>query len=133
MVETVKQATFNKYMINNNLRRLLPRWPVVPTRLWLTVALGLLAVANLMFRAEVWPHTPGAEPVAWTSLLLTATACLFQVAAVLNQWMKSYAGPRWAQMGLRLCIMPLWAGCLVAAVMLAIMVVFLGSELARRL
>lgn len=118
-------------MIIKHLLQLLPLWPVVPLRLWLTAGLGLVAAANLVFRDEIWPHTPGAEAVGWPSLLIVCVACLLQVAAVLNQWGKSYAGPRWAQLGFRLCIGLSLVGCLaVATVMLLAFIALILIEVA---
>jgi hypothetical protein len=66
-------------------------------RLWLT--LGGLAVGalNLVFLAEIWPHTPAAAVALLVLLWLLVLALLPQAAWWAWRWLRAYAGPGWVR------------------------------------
>lgn len=80
----------------NYLLRLLPPWPVVPPRLWLTITIIVLASLNLIFKEEIWPNTPHAALVGDGILLLTLLVAIPQIIWMLWTWPAAYTGPWWA-------------------------------------
>lgn len=101
--------------MHSNLTRLLPGWPVVPPRLWLTAGLWALAVVNLIFLEEVWPHTPSAKDFLFLVLLGTVLAGCCQLVMVLHAWLVDYMGPWWAKVLLRIIVIPAIVGCVSVA------------------
>jgi hypothetical protein len=71
--------------------------PPLGLRLWLT--LGGLAVGalNLVFLAEIWPHTPAAAVALLVLLWLLVLALLPQAAWWAWRWLRAYAGPGWVR------------------------------------
>ena len=88
-------------MIQNQWKQLLPAWPAVPPRLWLTAAgVGGTGLC-LVFRKEIWPHRWQAEAWSWATLLLLLFFGGIQVIWLLKSWPDAYAGPRWMRLILR--------------------------------
>ncbi|QNE40459.1 hypothetical protein F1C16_13275 [Hymenobacter sp. NBH84] len=56
---------------------LLRTFHLIPPLLWWAVAGVVVGALNLLFQLELWPHTPGVEPVA----LMLIVGCL-----PLGQW-----------------------------------------------
>ena len=79
--------------MRKTLMYLLPEWPQVPPRLWLTASFGALAAANLLLLAEIWPNTPSAGPVLLLAMLGATLAGCCQVVVLLQLWSTGYAGP----------------------------------------
>ncbi|MBF9142027.1 hypothetical protein [Hymenobacter properus] len=103
-------------MFQHHLRHLLPHWPEVPPRLWLTAAgIGLVGL-SLLFEQEIWPNFPQAKLWAWVALTLLLLAGGLQTIGVLLRWPMSYNGPRWLRLAL---------GCLSVAVGLVVALVTL--------
>ena len=75
-------------------------WPQVSAQLWATLSLGMLAGVNLIFKAEVWPHTPLAgafwKRTLWVALVLAGP----QLWLCGWRWLRGYQGPG----GLRLAL-----------------------------
>ena len=99
----------------NYWQRVLPPWPVVPARLWLTGAGAGLAVLNLIFERELWPGHPQAGRWGWATLALLLLAGGGQALVVLWRWPAAYAGPRWVRLVLRGLV---WPACLGIAILL---------------
>ena len=79
-------------------QRVLPPWPVVPARLWLTGAGAGLALLSLIFRQEIWPSHPQAQLWSWATLILLVQAGGIQAIGVLWRWPAAYAGPGWMRL-----------------------------------
>ena len=81
---------------------MLPAWPVVPPRLWLTAGAAGLACCSLAFEQELWPRHPGAW--GWSVAVLVASVLvgMFQVDHLLWRWAGAYPGPRWIRFLLKL-------------------------------
>lgn len=79
-------------------RNWLPPWPVVPPRLWLTAAGGMMAGLSLLFQQEIWPYHPRAGLWGWLALGLLVQAVGIQLIRVLMGWLRAYTGPRWVQL-----------------------------------
>jgi hypothetical protein len=77
-------------------RQLLPQWPVVSRRFWLTLALLAVATLNLCFLAEIWPNTPQASLVWRVVAYLAAGAVGIETLRILWRWAATYTGPKWA-------------------------------------
>jgi hypothetical protein len=77
------------------IKRLLPGWPAVPPRLWLTGAALAVAVLNLVLESELWAHTPGAGRWSWALLLGLLMTGGWQAGPVLWRWALAYPGPVW--------------------------------------
>ena len=107
------------------LMTLLPEWPPVPRRLWLTAGLGALALANLAFLDEIWPHTPGAQHVIIQIMLAAVLAGSCQLVSLLHGWVLNYAGPWWARLLFRMVVMPAVVGCVLVAIIAFICIVVL--------
>jgi hypothetical protein len=75
------------------LKSWLPSWPVVPPRLWLTVAIVVLASLNLLFKVEIWPNTPSAAQLLRWMLVLSLMTVVPQLIWVLWHWSAVYGGP----------------------------------------
>lgn len=80
--------------MNLNNRNWLPMWPVVPLRLWLTAAAGVVAGLSVYFQQEIWLHHPKAVLWGWVVLGTLAQAGGVQLLSVLRAWLRSYRGPR---------------------------------------
>ncbi len=74
-------------------------WPLPPLglRLWLTLAGLAVGVLNLVFLAEIWPHTPAAATTLLVLLWLLVLALLPQATAWAWRWLRAYAGPGWVR------------------------------------
>lgn len=97
---------------NHNL---LPPWPVVPPRLWLTAAGGAVAGLSVIFQREIWLHHPKAE--RW-SLIVLGVLVLgggIQLIKVLLAWLRAYQGPQWAQFLMACAVFP---ACFAVALLL---------------
>lgn len=89
----------------------MPRPPAVslahPPPLGRTVASLGLGALNLLFFAELWPHTPAARPwllgVGWL-LLLTLP---LQFVGWAWRWRRACAGPGWVRL---LAVVGFWGG-----------------------
>ncbi|OGX85933.1 hypothetical protein BEN47_13855 [Hymenobacter lapidarius] len=103
--------------MRNALTRLLPEWPRVPPRLWLTAGFGALAAANLVLLAEIWPNTPSAGPVLLLATLGAVLAGCCQLVVVLQAWSTGYDGPGWARLLLRMAVVPAMAGCVIIGIL----------------
>ncbi len=114
--------------MNNYLMLLLPGWPRVPPRLWLTAGLGALAAMNLLFIREIWPHTPSANLVFRLFGLFAMLAGCCQLVFLLQAWTKSYAGPWWAQLLFHMMVIPAQAGGVLVAAIALVMLVFVVAE-----
>ncbi len=73
----------------------LAQTPRLSRRLWLTLGgLGFGAL-NLLFFAELWPHTPAAGPwllgLVWLLLFLLP----LQVVGWAWRWLRAYTRPGW--------------------------------------
>lgn len=72
--------------------------PLLGRRLWLTLASLAFGGLNLVFFAELWPHTPGARSwllgLEWL-LLLTLPP---QFIGWARRWLRGYAGPSWVRL-----------------------------------
>lgn len=84
--------------MNSYNRNWLPPWPVVPRRLWLIAAGGVVAGLSVYFQQEVWPQHPKAEAWGCLALSLLVQVGAFQLIVVLMGWLRAYIGPRWAQL-----------------------------------
>ncbi len=72
---------------------MLPPWPVVPPRLWATLAGCGLAVLSLVFEREIWWQHPQARSWGWALLCGLLLAAGAQTIPVLWQWPDTYQGP----------------------------------------
>jgi len=108
---------------------LLPGWPPVSPRLWLTAGLGALAVANLLLLEEIWPNTPGAGPILLLVMLGTILAGCCQLVVVLQAWSKDYAGPGWARLLFRMAVLPAMAGCVIVAIIVFVSITVLITKM----
>lgn len=88
--------------MNSYIKSILPAWPVVPARLWLTLAGVGLAMLSLVFRAELWATTPHAESWNWSVLLLMLLASWLQTLPVVWGVSLTYTGPWWMRLLLML-------------------------------
>lgn len=107
---------------------LLPGWPRVPPRLWLTAGLGALAGMNLLFIREIWPHTPSAGLVFRLFTLAAMLAGFCQLVLLLQAWTKAYAGPWWAKLLFRTVVFPGVAGCVLVAAITLVMLLSAVAE-----
>ena len=82
-------------MLQHHVRHLLPRWPEVPPRLWLTAGGVGLAGLSLWFEQEIWQNPGRAEFWTWVTLTLLLLAGGLQTIGVLLRWPATYSGPRW--------------------------------------
>lgn len=112
-----------KQLIRSGLVSLLPGWPPVPPRLWLTAGLLALGVVKLVFLDEIWPHTPGAGPVMEWMMLAAVLAGCCQLVVLLHGWVVGYTGPWWAKLLFRLVVMPALIGCVLVAIIAFILIV----------
>ncbi len=71
--------------------------PPLGLRLGLTLAGLAVGVLNLVFLAEVWPHTPAAAVVLLVLLWLLVLALLPQAARWAWRGLRAYAGPGWVR------------------------------------
>jgi hypothetical protein len=97
-------------------RNWLPSWPVVPPRLWLTVAGGVVAGLSIIFRMEIWPHQPKAEMWSWVVLGVLVPAGGIQVIRVLRVWRREYRGPGWVRL-------LMWGAVLPVCVAVALLII----------
>lgn len=68
-------------------------WPRVSVWLWGTLLLGAVAGLNLIFKAEIWPHTPLAGAF-WTRALWLALVLAGPQAGLWGwHWLRRYQGP----------------------------------------
>lgn len=89
-------------------------WPQVSAQLWATLSLGMLAGVNLIFKAEVWPHTPLAGAF-WTRTLWVALVLAGPQLWLCGwRWLRGYQGPG----GLRLALTAGYLGGSVLALLL---------------
>ena len=89
-------------MMNRNYwQHVLPPWPVIPPRLWLTGAGVGLAILSLVFGQEIWPAHPQAERWALATLILLMQMVGIQAIVVLCRWPSTYAGPGWMRLAMR--------------------------------
>ncbi|UOQ99114.1 hypothetical protein MUN81_06375 [Hymenobacter sp. 5317J-9] len=105
-------------MFQHHLRHLLPHWPEVPPRLWLTAAGIVLAGLSLWFEQEIWRETEPARFWTWVVLTLLLLAGGLQTIGVLLRWPASYNGPRWLRLALGCAALALGLG--VALITLAL-------------
>ena len=85
-------------------KSLLPAWPVVPPRLWLTAGVAGLACLSLGFEQELWSRHPAAWRGSVAVLVVSFLAGMFQVDGLLWRWADAYPGPRWIRFLLRLAL-----------------------------
>ena len=97
--------------------------PPLDTRLWLTVVGSAAAVLNLAYRAEIWPHTPVAEPVFTTLTVLLLMALVPQALWWAWGWLRGYTGPMWVRMLAKAAFMI--GVCVVAAIWLIMLLVLI--------
>ena len=105
-------------------------WPPPPlgTRLWLT--LGSLAVVglNLVYEAEIWPHTLHAEQVltmlGWLLLLVVVPQALWWAW----NWLRVYTGPVWMRLTAKALFMS--GVCVAAAIWVLMLVILVGGTIA---
>lgn len=71
----------------------LPGWPVLPRRLWLTLGGFVLCTGNLLFKKELWPHTPAAESYLLVGAWLALVCALPQLLWVGWRWLLAWQGP----------------------------------------
>jgi hypothetical protein len=114
MVAAVGRTFFTQLMDSSN-RNWLPPWPVVPPRLWLTAAGGVVAGLSVVFQREIWPHHPKAEIRSLIVLGLLVQAGGIQLIRVLMAWLRTYQGPRWAQLIMAFAVFPV---CFAVALLL---------------
>lgn len=98
--------------------------PPLGTRLWLTIG-GLVIVGlNLIYEAEIWPHTRHAEQVlllvAWLLLLAVVPQALWWAWG----WLRAYTGPLWVRLLAKAVFMS--GVCVVAAGWLLLLVIAVG-------
>lgn len=74
-------------------RNVLPPWPVVPPRLWATLAGCGLVLLNLAFEREIWWQHPQAGRWSWAVLCGLLLAVGAQTIPVLWRWPDAYRGP----------------------------------------
>lgn len=96
-------------------RNWLPQWPVVPPRLWLTAAGGVVAGLSLLCQQEIWPHHPKAELWGWLALGFSVQIIGIQTINVLMAWLRAYHGPRWMQLIMACAVFP---ACFTVALLL---------------
>ncbi|MBJ6111571.1 hypothetical protein JAO73_21295 [Hymenobacter sp. BT523] len=82
-------------MLQHHLRHLLPHWPEVPARLWVTAAGIAVAGLSLWFEQEIWQEPEPARFWTWVVLTLLLLAGGLQTIGVLLRWPATYRGPRW--------------------------------------
>ena len=109
-------------MSNSYWQRVLPPWPVVPARLWLTGAGCGLAMLSLIFRQELWPSHPQMELRSWVAMLLLVQAGGVQAMAVLCRWSRAYVGPGWMRLTVRVVA---WAVGIGIAILLLILLLLI--------
>lgn len=104
------------------LRSLLPAWPVVPTRLWLTLAGAGLTGLSLCFKAELWPSTPRAAE--WSGVVLAILVLVGWCQGLQVAWnmTRSYAGPWPIRFFLQLAVAGIFG---VSAVLLPILLLIM--------
>ena len=107
--------------MRDDLMTLLPEWPPVPRRLWLTAGLGALALANLAFLDEIWPHAPGAQHVIIQIMLAAVLAGSCQLVSLLHGGVLNW----WARLLFRMVVMPAVVGCVLVAIIASICIVVL--------
>ena len=101
--------------------------PPLGTRLWLT--LGSLAIVglNLVYEAEIWPHTLHAGGVltalGWLLLLVLVPQALWWVW----NWLRAYTGPVWVRLIAKALFMS--GVCVVAAFWLIMLVILVGGAI----
>jgi len=107
--------------------RLAGMWPLPPlgTRLWLTIG-GLAIIGlNLVYSAEIWPHTRHAERVlmllAWLLLLAVVPQALWWAWG----WLRAYTGPAWLRLLAKALFMI--GVCIAAAVWVVMLVLLAGG------
>ena len=88
-------------VLRNDWKRLLPPWPVVPPRLWLTGAGTGLVALSPVFSQEIWTHPRPAQEWSWVALALLLLAGGAQSIAVLLRWPAAYTGPAWMRVVVR--------------------------------
>lgn len=96
-------------------RNWLPPWPVVPARLWLTAAGGVVAALSVIFQREIWPHHPKAERWSLIVLGVLVQGGGIQLIKVLMAWRRAYQGPRWGQLLMACAVFP---ACFAGALLL---------------
>lgn len=96
-------------------RNWLPQWPVVPPRLWLTAAGGVVAGLSVLFQQEIWPHHPKAELWSGLTLAVLVQAGGIQLIKVLMNWLREYQGPRWMHFIMTCAVFP---ACFAVALLL---------------
>ncbi|MBC6990628.1 hypothetical protein [Hymenobacter sp. BT491] len=105
------------------LFKLLLPLPVIPPMFLWTVAALLFVSLNLLWRQEIWPHTPGASPVL-EALLITTLGCLIpQGMSIAWRWLSGHPGPRWMKALLQIGLLPLLMGAALLALVCLIMAV----------
>ena len=107
-------------------QRVLPPWPTVPPRLWLTAAVTGLTVFSLIFRQEIWPAHPQAEPWSWAILLVLVQAAGFQAIGALRDWTNAYDGPNWMRLLVRGVAVVIIIGIAILLLMLLLIICWLG-------
>lgn len=110
---------------NRNWR---PQWPVVPPRLWLTVAATVIAGLSLFFQQEIWSHKPTAE--LWTLIVLGLLMQFggAQVIGMLRVWLREYRGPGWMRLLMWATVLPIYVAVSLLALGFALFLsVGLGS------
>jgi hypothetical protein len=68
-------------------------WPQLSRRLWHTLVLGAVAGLNLLWQAEIWPHTPRAGAFWAWMLWGTTVLALPQLWQCGWHWLRGYEGP----------------------------------------
>ena len=71
--------------------------PLLGLRLWLTLVGLAVGVLNLVFLAEIWPHTPAAAVALLVLLWLLLLALLPQATVWAWRWLRAYAGLGWVR------------------------------------
>lgn len=108
----------------------LPPWPVVPPRLWLTLAASVVVGLSIFFQEEIWPHRPLAKMGSWVVLGLLMQVGGIQLIRGLWAWVGEYCGPRWMQFMLVSAVLPV---CFVVALVLLVVFLLLGCGLVSSL
>lgn len=108
-------------MTSNQVKSGLPPWPLVPPRLWLTVAGVGLAGLSLWFKEEIWPNRPHVGLWAWAAITLLVGAAGWQAVRVLLAWPFTYDGPRWMRFLLGCVALAVGIGIAIITVLLSLL------------
>ena len=79
------------------MRRLLALAPPLGPGLWLTLASLPVALLNLLYLAEIWPHTPGAKFALSFIIWLLLLALPLQLVGWGWRWLRACHRQDWVQ------------------------------------